>query len=394
MAATGVTLQQLEDLVGRAEELRRRIHQAAESERPKGAPPIRFGLTQAAELIGRSFTAIRDAESKGKLPAPELGHTGRRLGFTLAQINAARDHFGTRMRRQPGDEAVVVAISNFKGGSSKTTTAVHLAQYLVIQGLRVLLVDSDSQGSATATFGYIPDDDIQLDETLYPYLIGEAQDLRYAVRGTKWDGLFLIPASLDLYGAEYGLAREITEDSRVLNRLRGGIAGIKDGYDVVLIDQPPALGMISLSVMRAADALLIPCPVGAYDLFSTISFLNMTQQVLASITTMLGPTEYRFLRLLITRLDESSEIQAAMTEVIPQHLGPYVLPVAVKKTAGLDRAGMKGRSLYEAGPEDIPPKTLKRGLASFDNAHEEILQLIRRCWPSHVESLRAQGQIL
>ena len=229
------------------------------------------------------------------------------------------------------------------------------------------------------------------DHEVNPLLVGEEQDLRYAIRETKWSGLRLIPASLDLYGAEYALAKGITEDHRILNRLRSGIAGIKDDFDVVILDPPPALGMIALSVMRAADALLITMPVAAYDLFSTISYLNMAHQVLVSITEMLGETEYKFLRLLITRLDEASEVQVAMTDVIVEHLGPFVLPVAVKKTAGLDRAGMRGRSLYEAGPEDIPPKTLKRGLASFNTANEEILRLIRRCWPSHLEALRAQG---
>ena len=226
-------------------------------ERPRESPPIRFGLKEASELIGRSPTAIRDAETGGKLPAPELGDNNRRLGFTLDEINAARDHFGTRLGRRAGDEPVCLAVSNFKGGSSKTTTAVHLAQYLAIQGLRVLLVDADSQGSATQTFGYIPDDEIELEATMYPFLVGNEKDLRYAVRPTKWSGLSLIPASLDLYGAEYALARAITEDNRVLNRLRSGIAGIKNGFDVVIIDPPPALGMISLKRdaggRRAAD---------------------------------------------------------------------------------------------------------------------------------------------
>lgn len=391
MSTRGITLEQLGQLVERGERLRRLIHKTAMDERPIEAPPARWGLKEACDLIGRSATAIREAETSGKLPAPELGATGRRVGFTLDAINAARDHFGTRLRRGDTDEPVCLAVSNFKGGSSKTTTSVHLAQYLAIKGLRVLLVDADSQGSTTQTFGYIPDDDIDVEATLHPFLVGEQKDLRYAVRTTKWSGLSLIPASLDLYGAEYALGRGISQDSRVLNRLRSGIAGIKSDFDVIILDPPPALGMIALSVMRAADALLITMPVGAYDLFSTISYLNMARQVLDSITQMLGPTEYKFLKLLITRLDEASEVQVAMTDVILDHLGPFVLPVAVKKTAGLDRAGMRGRSLYEAGPEDIPAKTLKRGLASFNNANDEILRLLRRCWPSHIEALRAEG---
>jgi len=389
MATTrGVTLQQLEDLVKRAEKLRLQIHESGKQQVPPKSEPIRFGLREASELIGRSTQAIRDAEIDGRLPKPEIGDNGRRLGFGLAQINHAREVFGTRLMRQSSDEPVVLCVQNFKGGSAKTTTSVHLAQYLAMAGLRVLLVDADSQASATTTFGYIPDHDIDLSQTLLPYLQGEQQTLEYAVRDTNWDGLSLIPANLDLYGAEYYLARYIASDNKTLNRLRSGISRIKHEFDVVIIDPPPALGMISLSALRAADAILVPMPAAAYDYYSTVSFLKMTHEVLQSVNQVLGPTEIKFIRLLITRLDESSELQVMLAELAPEALGQFVLPVAIRQTVGLDRAAILGRTLYEATNELVPRKTLKRGRASFDAANTEILTLIRRCWPSHTQSLR------
>ena len=389
MATTrGVTLQQLEDLVKRAEKLQLQIHESGKQQVPPKSEPVRFGLQEASDLIGRTAQAIRDAEADGRLPKPEIGENGRRIGFGLADINHARDVFGTRLKRQTSDEPVVLCVQNFKGGSAKTTTSVHLAQYLAISGLRVLLVDADSQASATTTFGYVPDLEIDLSQTLLPYLQGEQQTLEYAVRSTNWDGLSLIPANLDLYGAEYYLARYIASDNKTLNRLRSGLIRIKHEFDVVIIDPPPALGMISLSALRAADALLVPMPAAAYDYYSTVSFLKMTHEVLQSVNQVLGPTELKFIRLLITRLDEASELQVMLSELAPEALGNYVLPVAIRQTAGLDRAAILGRTLYEATNELVPRKTLKRGKASFDAANAEILTLIRRCWPSHAQALR------
>lgn len=389
MATTrGVTLEQLGDLVNRAEKLQLQIHESGKQQVPPKSEAVRYGLREATDLIGRSTQAIRDAEADGRLPKPELGNNGRRLGFTLADINRARDVFDTRLKREQADEPVVLCVQNFKGGSAKTTTSVHLAQYLAISGLRVLLVDADSQASTTATFGYVPDLEVDPDSTLLPYLQGEQQSLDYAIRDTNWDGLSLIPASLDLYGAEYYLARYIATDNKTLNRLRSGINRVKHNFDVVIIDPPPALGMISLSALRAADALLIPMPAAAYDYYSTVSFLKMTHEVLHSINQVLGPTEFKFIRLVVTRLDEASELQVMLAELAPEALGQYVLPVAIRQTAGLDRAAILGRTLYEATSELVPRKTLKRGKASFDAVNAEVLTLIRRCWPSHTQTLR------
>lgn len=389
MATTrGVTLLQLEELVNRAEKLRLQIHESGKQQVPPKSEPIRFGLQEASKLIGRSTQAIRDAEADGRLPKPEIGENGRRIGFGLADINQAREVFGTRLKRQSSDEPVVLCVQNFKGGSAKTTTCVHLAQYLAIAGLRVLLVDADSQASATMTFGYVPDLEIDLSQTLLPYLQGEQQTLEYAVRGTNWDGLSLIPANLDLYGSEYYLARYIASDNKTLNRLRSGLNRIKHEFDVVIIDPPPALGMISLSALRAADAVLVPMPAAAYDYYSTVSFLRMTLEVMQSVSQVLGPTELKFIKLLITRLDEGSELQVMLAELAPEALGKYVLPVAIRQTVGLDRAAILGRTLYEATSELVPRKTLKRGRASFDAVNAEILTLIRRCWPSHEQALR------
>jgi len=286
---------------------------------------------------------------------------------------------------------VRLAFANFKGGSAKTTSAVHAAQYFSQAGLEVLLVDADPQASATATMGYIPDNDIDEELTLLPYLEGIRPDLTYAVRSTYWPGLDLIPANLQVYSAEYFMAKEAS--TIALQRLRTGLEDIESRYDVMVIDPPPSLGMISLSVMNASNAIVIPTPAASYDLFSTRAFLKMLTETLDTLVDLGMPIDFKFVRMLITRLDENSEIQSALAEQLPDFLGVSLIRSAVRKSAALDRAGMYGRTIYEMTSDNMPRKTWNRALNHFNRANEEILTLIRKSWPSHASEMRDAAEI-
>ncbi len=245
----------------------------------------RFPITRVAELVGRTSAAIREAEKEGRLPSVERTASGRRIGYTLAEINQMRTVFGTRPWRTAEDPLAVIAVQNFKGGVGKLTVSAHLSQDPAIRGYRVCLIDCDSQGSSTALFGYVPDLDIREDETLYPFFRNaEMASLAYAVRETHWDGLYLIPANLKLYSSEYELAARVARtEPNLLNRLADGIASIGDHFDVVILDPPPALETISLSVMRAANALLVPIPPTVVDFTSTTSFLAMLYETMLTL---------------------------------------------------------------------------------------------------------------
>src|SRR3546814_11048521 len=100
-----------------------------------------FPIGKAADLVGRTTAAIRDAESDGRLVPPPRGKNNRRVGYTLGQLNDMRGTFGTRLWRQASDPCAIIAFQNFKGGVGKSTTAVHAAQNFAIKGYRVLLID-------------------------------------------------------------------------------------------------------------------------------------------------------------------------------------------------------------------------------------------------------------
>jgi chromosome partitioning protein len=371
-----------------------------ESVRSRGAtdhPPIRqaprFSISRAAELVGRTSTAIRDAEKDGRLPTVERTPSGRRVAYTLAEINQMREVFGTQPWRTADDPPAVIAVQNFKGGVGKSTVASHLAQYLAIKGYRVCLIDCDSQGSSTALFGYVPDLDIEEADTLYRFFRNpEMGSLAYAVRETHWDGLYLVPANLHLYSAEYELAARVARaEPNLLNRLAEGIASIGDHFDVVILDPPPALGTISLSVMRAANALLVPIPPTVIDFASTTSFFAMLHETIETLQERQLSIDLRWLRLLVTRADEQKSMQRELLGLMRNLFGDLLLRTVLKDSAEIDNASARLMTVYELEGPVTSRETYQRCLTYLNAANLEIETQIRLTWPSHAGRLRAEG---
>ena len=353
----------------------------------------RFSITRAAELVGRTGASIRDAEKEGRLPTVERTATGRRIGYTLAEINQMRTVFGTRPWRAPTDPVSIIAVQNFKGGVGKSTVSTHLAQYLATQGYRVCLIDCDSQGSATTMFGYVPDLDITEDDTLYPFIRNaEMSSLAYAVRATHWDGLALVPANLKLYSAEYELAARIARaDKSLLNRLAEGIASIEAHFDVIILDPPPALGTLSLSVMRAANALLVPIPPTVVDFTSTTTFLAMLYETMGVLEDQDMPINLSWMRMLATRADEGKSMQRELLGIMRNLFGEQMLRTVLKDSAEIDNASARLMTVYDLDGPVTSRETYQRCLTYLNAVNAEIETLIRLTWPSHRGRLQAEG---
>jgi chromosome partitioning protein len=353
----------------------------------------RFSISRTAELVGRTSASIRDAEKDGRLPNVPRTQSGRRVGYTLAELNAMRTVFGTEPRRADSDPLAIVAVQNFKGGVGKSTVSVHLAQYLAMRGYRVCLIDCDSQGSATMMMGHVPDLDINEEDTLYPFIRNaEMSSLAYAVRETHWDRLWLIPANLRLYSAEYELAARIARsDQRLLNRLAEGIASITEHFDVVILDPPPALGTISLSVMRAANALLIPVPPTVVDFTSTTSFLAMLFESIGVLEERGLPINLRWIRFLATRADEQKSMQRELLQIMRNLFGENMLRAVLRDSAEIDNASARMMSVYELEQPVTSRETYLRCLTYLNAVNAEIETQFRLTWPSHTERLRAEG---
>lgn len=350
---------------------------------------VRFNVKQAAELVGRSDATIRRAEDDGELPSPARRPSGQRLGYTLEDINKMRETFGTRPWREEGDDPIILGVQNFKGGVGKSTLAVHAAQYFALQGYRVLIVDADPQASCTAMFGIHPERDISTDDTLLAFIAGEQSSLAYAVRPTYWDGLDIVPSCLGLYDAEYLIAGGNQDPSQRFERIRNGLVAIASAYDIIVIDPPPALGMISLNVLRATNALLIPTPPSSIDYASTVSFLSMLSAVLTQLERRGQFNEFKFVQLVATKVDENKSAHLGMRDAMKEVFGADILTTALLDSAEFDNANVDMRTVYEySGTSN---STYKRCRSNLDKVMSDLEMAVRNAWPSHRKKLRRQG---
>jgi len=390
-----VSLEELEKLATRAATVIERLRDRLYAPGAQKTLDLRFNVKRAADMVGRSDKLIRDAEADGRLPMPEKdSNTGRRTGYSLSDVNRMRQVFGTLPHRAESDPAMVLAIQNFKGGVGKSTMVCHFAQHLALRGYRVCVVDCDSQASTTSVFGLNPDVDVDEEEdTLYPFFRhGGPQDLSYALRATYWPNIALIPANLGLYDAEYEFAaRMAREQVFVLDRLRNGLETIKDRFDVILLDPPPALGMLSLSVLRAADALVIPAPPNNIDFGSTAHFLKMLGATLAELARHGGTRDYAFVKILATKMNDSKSAHMAIKRMMDAVFPLDMLQSVLKDSAEIDNAAANLSTVYELTGPATRTETHKRCRAYLDAVNREIEVLIRKTWPSHHAQLRKEG---
>ena len=347
---------------------------------------VRYGIAEAAALLGCSTNRIRMAEEDGRLPPPPPTENHRRPGYSIEDMLNMRAVLGASPARAPLDPPAIIAVQNFKGGVGKSTVTTHLAHYLAVQGYRVLVVDCDSQATTTTLFGFNPHFNITREQTLYPYLsIDPTQtDLLYAVQKTPWPNVDLIPSNLELFDVEYELAAAGADGGSVLasrfRKLKQGLHDLARNYDIVLLDPPPALGTISLAVMQAANALLVPLAATTPDFCSTVQFLSMMDQVTEQLIRAGIDVQYDFVRLLCSKFASNDPSHAMVRQIMEQAFGPALLPVSILESAEISHAALRMMSIYELERPIGTPKTHKRCRANLDEAMGQIEALVRRSW--------------
>lgn len=378
--------QQIGDLATAGERMIERLRKRAFLPESRKGLSVRFGIAEAAQLLGCSTNRIRMAESDGRLPPPPAGENGRRLGYDVEQLLHMRDVLGASPRRDPQDVPAMIAVQNFKGGVGKSTVTTHLAHYFAVAGYRVLVVDCDSQATTTTLFGFNPHFNITREETLYPYLsIDPTQaDLAYAVKRTPWPNVDLIPSNLELFDVEYELAAAGADGQSVLaarfRKLKQGLMDLANDYDVVILDPPPALGTISLAVMQAANALLVPLAATTPDFCSTVQFLSMMDQVLQQLVEAGIAVDYGFVRLLCSKYDGGDPSHEMVRAIMEQSFGPALLPVPILESAEISHAALRMMTVYELEKPIGTPRTHRRCKANLDEALGQIEQLVRSGW--------------
>lgn len=216
----------------------------------------------------------------------------------------------------------ILAIANQKGGVGKTTSAVNLAASLAVAEQRTLLIDADPQGNASSGVGLERVDDRP---SLYDVLLGEAPVHAARRRGVQFPTLDVLPATPDLAGAEV----ELVDRERRAETMRAALAPVRDEYDYVLIDCPPSLGLLTLNMLAAADALLIPVQCEYYALEGLSQLLNTVHRVQHSVNPSLA-IDGVLLTMYDARLNLSRQVAADAREYFGDTMFQTVIPRNVR----------------------------------------------------------------
>lgn len=229
--------------------------------------------------------------------------------------------------------ARIIAIANQKGGVGKTTTAVNLAASLAVAEQRTLLIDGDPQGNATSGIGLEGE---HLSGTVYDALIGQCSLEEVILRAIQFAHLDVAPTTPDLAGAEIEL---IDRKNREL-AMRDAIAPIADRYDYVLIDCPPSLGLLTINMLAAADAVLIPVQCEYYALEGLSQLLNTIHRIQLSVNPNLAIDG-----VLLTMYDGRLNLSRQVVTDAREYFGPKVFQTIVPRNIRLAEAPSFGKPI-------------------------------------------------
>ncbi|WP_454854051.1 plasmid partitioning protein RepA [Rhizobium binxianense] len=352
-----------------------------------------FSLAEVADYLGVTQNHIKKLHLDGKGPIPVTTASGRRT-YTAEQMmelrrfldkNGRSDFKRYVPRRRPGEPLQVISVVNFKGGSGKTTTTAHLAQYLALTGHRVLAIDLDPQASLTALHGIQPELDknpslfeaIRYDE--------ERKPISEIIQRTNFPGLDIVPANLELQEYEYqtplAASNKSSPEGRLFfTRISSVLKEVDDRYDVVVIDCPPQLGYLTLTALTASTSVLITVHPQMLDIMSMSQFLLMLGGILQSIKGAGATVKLNWFRYLVTRYEPTDGPQAQMVGFMQAMFSKRMLQNQMLKSTAISDAGITKQTLYEVERNQFTRSTYDRAIECLNAVNGEITGLIHKAW--------------
>ena len=258
------------------------------------------------------------------------------------------------------ESARILTIVNQKGGVGKTTTAVSLSAALAQLGSRVLLVDLDPQGNATSGLGLRVQ---QGQPTIYQVLV-EGVDVVDAIEPTSVRNLFVVPSNIDLAGAEIELVSAFSREQR----LRKALDSIRGDFDIVLIDCPPTLGLLTVNALTAGDGVIVPIQ-GEYYALEGLGALRRNAEL---IREQLNP-ELEIVGYLLTMLDARTRLSQQVVDEVEAHFGEKVFRTRIPRSVRLAEAPSFGQPITIFDPSS-------RAAMAYRRLAKEVLERLGVLW--------------
>jgi len=252
--------------------------------------------------------------------------------------------------------AVVIAIANQKGGVGKTTSAVNTAAALAAAGKYVLLIDLDAQANATSGLGI---DHKSLETSVYDAIIGRSS-MRSIIRPTNYTGLKIAPAHGSLAGAQV----ELVEIDRREHRLTDAILEVRNDYDVILLDCPPSLGLVTVNAFTAADAVLIPVQAEYFALEG----LGQLLETVALVKEELNP-KLEVMGAVITMFDGRVRLSQSVLEELYKYFPNKIFRSVIPRTVRLAEAPSFGQAICSYDPGS-------KAASAYDRLAREVIDVV------------------